>query len=304
MRIITWGTGNIAEKVFANDLKNNVEIVAVVDNNKEKWGNKFHGIIVIPPQDIKNYEFDKVLVLVLRGGCDIHEQLIGLGVEEYLIEHVKSSIELEYFKSTADDYFDISKKEFVKWERKKPINYTIRRAETYKSKKRREREGFFSKYCQGEGLDIGWGGDLLASNCYVWDIENGDAQFLDGIDDESFDFVYSSHCLEHMKDVCVAIRNWFRVVKHGGYLIIAVPHRDLYEKKSSLPSRFNMDHKHMFLIGDEEKPDTLDIVREIKNSIRGYEIEYVKKCDEGHTIDDPMKHSDGEYQIELVVKKK
>ena len=106
-----------------------------------------------------------------------------------------------------------------------------------------------------------------------------------------------------MVDVRESLRNWFRAVKEGGYLIIAVPHRDLYEKKRTLPSRWNGDHKHMFLIGKSESPDTLDIVEEVKNSLEYYDIKYVKACDYGHTITDPLRHSDGEYQIEMVIRK-
>jgi len=63
------------------------------------------------------------------------------------------------------------------------------------------------------------------------------------------------------------------------------------------------DHKHMFLIGKKEAPDTLDIVEEIHESLVDYDIKYVKSCDEGHTITDPNIHSDGEYQIEMVIQK-
>lgn len=59
----------------------------------------------------------------------------------------------------------------------------------------------------------------------------------------------------------------------------------------------------MFLIGKAESPDTLDIVEEIRESLSNYEIQYIKRCDEGHTITDPNIHSDGEYQIEVVIKK-
>lgn len=59
----------------------------------------------------------------------------------------------------------------------------------------------------------------------------------------------------------------------------------------------------MFLIGEAEAPDTLDIVEEIRESLTKYDILYIKKCDEGHTIDDPEVHSDGEYSIEIVIKK-
>lgn len=181
--------------------------------------------------------------------------------------------------------------------------YTHYVGETAKSHDRRIREGFFDKYCRGGGLDIGYGADLIVPGCSGWDLRNGDAQYLAGIEDESFDFVYSSHCLEHMYDVQIALKNWFRVVKKGGYLLLAIPHRDLYEKKNQLPSRWNRDHKHMFLIGRSEPPDTLDIVEEIKSALKGYDIKYIKACDAGHTITDPLVHSDGEYQIEIVLQK-
>ena len=106
-----------------------------------------------------------------------------------------------------------------------------------------------------------------------------------------------------MYDVRIALKNWFRVVRKGGYLLLAIPHRDLYEKKNQLPSRWNGDHKHMFLIGRAEPPDTLDICEEIKESISNYDVKYIKACDEGHTIVNPLIHSDGEFQIEVVIQK-
>lgn len=152
-------------------------------------------------------------------------------------------------------------------------------------------------------MDIGYGADIITPECSGWDQRNGDAQYLLGIEDKSFDYVYSSHCLEHMVDVRISLKNWFRVVKKGEFLILAVPHRDLYEKKNRLPSRWNIDHKHMFLIGKEEYPDALDIIQEIKESLQDYDIKYVKTCDEGRTITEPYVHSDEEYQIEWVIQK-
>jgi len=61
---------------------------------------------------------------------------------------------------------------------------------------------------------------------------------LKGVADETYDFVYSSHTIEHLPDPSEDIKNWFRVLKPDGYLIIYFPHRDLYEKKQ-LPLRFN-----------------------------------------------------------------
>lgn len=177
------------------------------------------------------------------------------------------------------------------------------KAETSKASPRRMREGFFEKYCKGKGLDIGYGGDLLVPNCTGWDFEHGDAQYLTGLQDESFDFVYSSHTIEHMVDPAVALKNWWRVVKKGGYLIVYAPHRDLYEKKKELPSRWNADHKHFFLLDHDEQPDTLGLTLLIAKNLMGYEFIYAMECREGHTVIAPERHSDGEYSIEVVLKK-
>ena len=175
--------------------------------------------------------------------------------------------------------------------------------ETSKAKSRRIKEGFFEKYCQGYGLDIGYGGDVLCLNCKGWDFEHGDAQYMAGVKDSEFDFVYSSHVLEHLHDPASALKNWWRVLKPGGYLILYIPHRDLYEKKATLPSRWNSDHKHFFLLERDDPPDTIGIMPLVQHCLKGLQVVYAKVCDEGHTMHDPKVHSDGEYSIEAVIMK-
>ncbi|MCK9425667.1 MAG: class I SAM-dependent methyltransferase [Ignavibacteriaceae bacterium] len=182
---------------------------------------------------------------------------------------------------------------------KRPFN----RGETSKAKPRREQEMFFEKYCIGKGLDIGFGGDLIVPTTDGYDFEHGDAQYMKSIPDNKYDFVYSSHTLEHMNDAAVALRNWYRVVKKNGYLILYIPHRDLYEKKKTLPSFFNEDHKHFFLLNDDEDPDTLGILPLVARTLCNYEIIYAKECSRGYTVTEPNVHSDGEYSIEVVIKK-
>jgi SAM-dependent methyltransferase len=179
-----------------------------------------------------------------------------------------------------------------------------REAETTKARLRREKEFFFERFCQGNGLDIGYGGDLLSQNCRGWDFEDGDAQYLKGINDCQFDFVYSSHTLEHMPFPEIALKNWWRVLKPSGFMILYLPHRDLYEKKCSLPSRWNYDHKHYFLPDRDELPSTLGLMPLLARSIGQYEVIYVRECSEGHTIIDPYLHSNGEYSIEIVLRKR
>ena len=176
--------------------------------------------------------------------------------------------------------------------------------ETRKAQARRIREGFFAKYCQGHGLDIGYGGDPVVSGVRGWDFEHGDAQLLRGIDDNEYDFVYSSHLLEHLPDTALSLQNWWRVLKPGGYLLLYLPHRDLYEKKKTLPSRFNHDHEHFFLPDQDDPPDTIGLLPLLQRLFDNAEIVYCKTCDEGYVNPGDEVQSEGEFSIEAVVRKR
>lgn len=97
--------------------------------------------------------------------------------------------------------------------------------ETAKNYEDRIANGDFDMYLHGKGIDIGGGADCLIlpegvqGSVFLWDLQNGDAQYLHSIQDNTFDFVYSSHCLEHMRDIKCALTNWLRVCRWGGYCI-------------------------------------------------------------------------------------
>ena len=122
--------------------------------------------------------------------------------------------------------------------------------------RRLNQANFISRYFIGDGIDIGGKPDPLIAyrelfpgmrNVITWDLEDGDAQYLESIEDEKLNFVHSSHCLEHLIDPYCGLKNWFRVLKHGGHMVITVPDEDLYEQ-GVFPSRFNSDHKWTFTI--------------------------------------------------------
>ena len=120
--------------------------------------------------------------------------------------------------------------------------------ETRKCFEKRKARGDFQKYLTGRGLDVGSGGDclhVLRGSVDPWDLSQGDAEELVGVRDGIYEFVYSSHCLEHMRSVERALSNWVRVLKPGGILYVVVPDFSLYEK-NCFPSKFNGDHKHTF----------------------------------------------------------
>ena len=113
---------------------------------------------------------------------------------------------------------------------------------------------YATHYFVGDGIDIGAGPDMLAQyaeqfplmqSCRAWDLQDGDAQLLSAIGDESLDFAHSSHCLEHMRDPRESLHHWLRILKPGGHLVATVPDEDLYEQ-GVFPSTFNGDHKWTF----------------------------------------------------------
>jgi SAM-dependent methyltransferase len=115
---------------------------------------------------------------------------------------------------------------------------------------------FAVRYLVGDGIDIGSGDDplLLYQELFPairsvrhWDLPDGDAQMMAGVPDNSFDFVHSSHCLEHLHDPAEGLRNWLRILKPGGHMIVLVPDEDLYEQ-GQFPSNRNFDHKVSFTI--------------------------------------------------------
>jgi SAM-dependent methyltransferase len=128
--------------------------------------------------------------------------------------------------------------------------------ETSKSIPRRLRDASYVRWFAGDGIDVGCGHDSieqwadlfpLMASVAGWDRMQGDAQELPGLDDASFDWLHSSHCLEHMYYPHVALRRWCEVVKPGGHLIVLVPDEDLYEQ-GKWPPRFNRDHKRSFTL--------------------------------------------------------
>lgn len=122
---------------------------------------------------------------------------------------------------------------------------------------------------QGNGIDIGCGPDPVTPSARRFDLEHGDANVVSQFVKEQFDFVYSSHCLEHMHDPRMTILDWWKLVKPGGHLFVVVPDEDLYEQ-GVFPSRFNDDHKATFTLSKAQSwsPKSINVL-ELANSLPG-----------------------------------
>lgn len=170
----------------------------------------------------------------------------------------------------------------------------------------RLRSGFLDRYCGGPiVLDVGYAGyDNPEKKAALPNAIGIDLDFpgYDGshlpFDDGTVDTVFSSHCLEHVLYDHAAIRDWMRVLKIGGFIVCIVPSQALYEKRRFLPSRFNADHKRMYT------PASLAQAFEEALEVNSYRVRHLAENDSGFNYAlGPEIHSDGAYEIEIVVEK-
>lgn len=184
--------------------------------------------------------------------------------------------------------------------------------EASKAMKRRFNDGNFFKYFSGKGIDIGAGPDCVDQykrvfgfeSAYNWDMKDGDAQYMNGVADATYDFIHSSHSLEHMVDPRVSLFNWIRICKPGGYLIITIPDQEMYEH-SIWPSQFNSDHKWSFTTGKDKLPKTINVF-DMVSKLVGVEVIKIEKIKEFWypSINDLTAHEpNAECAIEIILRK-
>lgn len=174
---------------------------------------------------------------------------------------------------------------------------------------------FATRYFAGIGIDIGAGSDGLnryaqffprMRGCKTWDVGHGDAQLMFGVPNANFDFVHSSHCLEHLRDPKKALDRWVEITAVGGHIICVVPDEDMYEQ-GVWPSTFNADHKHTFTIYKEKSwspvsVNLLDLLKHPQTSVQQIKLLNVTHRPFVDRFDQTLT-AIGESAIEFVVRK-
>lgn len=118
-------------------------------------------------------------------------------------------------------------------------------------------------------LDIGAGADKVIEHAVDFDKKDGDAEDIaNRLTPESFEVVFATHCLEHMRDAYKTLEQGFSLVMRDRVLIIIVPDEDLYER-GFFPSIFNNDHKKTFTISKKTSwlnasINVLDLVKSLE----------------------------------------
>ena len=183
--------------------------------------------------------------------------------------------------------------------------------------RRLSQPNFLTKYFYGHGIDIGGKPDPLSlytelfpmlESVKTWDLEDGDAQYLESIDDNTLDFVHSSHCLEHLVDPLISLKNWIRVIKPNSYIIFTVPDEDMYEQ-GVFPSTFNLDHKWTFTVfknksWSDKSINLLELLVRLDDTVSVEKIEVLNSTFRSLPRYDQTLTPVGECGIEVVLKKR
>ena len=184
-------------------------------------------------------------------------------------------------------------------------------AETSKAYPRRLKAGYFNKYIKGNIIDIGCGRvdavdgcDPVTATCTMHDKDICDAHTMNVYQDESFDCVHASHVLEHLEDPTMALKAWYQITKKDGHLVITVPDRDSYERQMHLPSRFNEDHKTMWIFAGRGNSWTFNLKSFVEDALNtGFIIREYHQHNTCTNMDNLDEHGNGEYELEIVIKK-
>ncbi len=173
---------------------------------------------------------------------------------------------------------------------------------------------------RGRAIDIGAGSDGLSKYQHLfpmldsvkdYDLQDGDAQIMAGVETHSYDLVHSSHCLEHVRDPWVTLKRWWEILKPGGHLVVVIPEFYRYEQAIHQfpPSDFNPDHKSGFTTCALVNTPVIQNVPLLLNRLAGGEIQRIELLDwtmpEGweKKRSDYSQLPDCEPSIEFVVRK-
>lgn len=114
-------------------------------------------------------------------------------------------------------------------------------------------------YCNGYGCDIGFGGDKIKEDAVGIDFATPYASTgKDKVDiacdvindtipieDNTFDYVYTSHLIEDFEDTVAGLQKFIRILKDEGTLILVFPDQKVYEEHCMRTGQLlNAYHKH------------------------------------------------------------
>ncbi len=103
MGVVLFGVGFIYNQ-NKDLIKNHEEVIALIDNDSNLWGNSIDNCLVYKPEDLENLTYDKI-ILMSKKSYDMKKQLLEMGIDEKVIwtwENYRKEFlndEMTYYKS-------------------------------------------------------------------------------------------------------------------------------------------------------------------------------------------------------------
>jgi len=101
---------------------------------------------------------------------------------------------------------------------------------------------FATHFCRGDGLDIGGTGEWCFPGATPINTDQGNQFEAMNLPDGKYDYIFSSHTLEHVADYISALEHWKTRLKFEAPLFMYLPHPDMeYWRPQN-----NRKHVHLF----------------------------------------------------------
>lgn len=89
-----------------------------------------------------------------------------------------------------------------------------------------------------------------------------EASNLNTIQSESYDFILSSHCLEHCANALQTLQEWKRVVKKGGYLFLILPNKEkTFDHKRPITTYEHLLHDYENKVSEDDLTHLEEILK-------------------------------------------
>lgn len=226
MKAVIYGVGKGYTDYF-NDLSfvldgiidRKIEVVGVSDGNQDVWGEQitYHAqkFNICRIEEFQDRNIECIIVTTKKYFDEIKIDLIGKGYRKEQI------ILIDWlYESYLDDIFQINRFErkngveiggptgffnnmYVRCQSCDNVNFSLN-----------------TVWCENKTKEFRYKDKLLGKN---WILE---ATHMDQIDDDKYDFVLSSNNLEHIANPLKALKEFVRVVKRRGTVLVIVPMKE------------------------------------------------------------------------------
>ncbi|OPJ54646.1 class I SAM-dependent methyltransferase [Clostridium oryzae] len=216
-KIIAWGSGGLFRQCF--EMKE-IEIAYIIDNDNKKWGQSVFNIPIKSAESLKNEVNEDIVIIIFSS------------YYKSIISNIFRYADFEFYLCTElDCYYEIgTNNEFnrVKWLANKLYHLDNGKKILDAGAGEQQNKIFcehldyvaqdFAKY-NGKGNECGlqtdeWNYGKLDIISDITNIPCGN---------ESFDAIMCTEVFEHLPDPVSAIKEFSRLLKKGGKLILAAP---------------------------------------------------------------------------------